>query len=477
MKLQIGPIAARWLPDRLAERLAPAFARLDEALSGEGDSAVSGRIAMFVFAIRVLSAAIAYVSQVLLARWMGGFEYGVFVAVWVAAVILGGLACLGFQTGIIRFIAEYRTAGQNDFLRGSISGALIWSLFASTLIAAAGSAGVWYFADWFENYYLVPIYLAAICLPMLSLQEVQDGVARAFNWPGVALAPTFILRPLLILAAMAIAIAAGFEPDAPTAMIATIIAVYCASLLQFFLLRRRLARTVPAGPRRYTPVQWIAIAMPIFLVEGFYTLLTNIDILFVSHYMQPEDVAVYFAATKTLALVHFVYFAVKAAAAHRYSAYRTAGDHATYERFIQQTVSWTFWPSLALAAFMAFAGKYFLMLFGEGFASGEAVIWVLAIGIVARAAVGPAESVLTMSGEQKICAALYAMSLMVNVILNITLIPIYGLLGAAIATTGAMIFESLALYAVALRRLDLHIVIFADRFTRRRQAAEHGAAE
>ena len=437
----------------------PHINRLDAVLSGSDDSAVSQRTAIFAFAIRVASAAIAYLSQVFMARWMGDFEYGIYVAVWVAAVILGGIACFGFQTGVIRFISEYRTANDLDHLRGAIRGALMWSLAASTLLAVIGSAVLYFLADHVTDYYVIPIYLAAICLPMMALQETQDGVARAFNWPGTALGPTFIARPLIILAVMAIFITSGMNADAPTAMLAAIVATWLASIGQFVSLRLKLRDAVPSGPRAYRPREWIAIAMPIFLVEGFYNLLTNTDILFVGYYMPPDQVAVYFAAVKTLALVHFVYFAVKAGAAHRFAAYRQAGDIRRYEEFIQETVNWTFWPSLALAILMVLLGRYFLMLFGPSFLSGESLLWILAIGVVVRSTVGAAESVLTMSGEQTTCAAVYGASFFINVTLNFALIPAYGLQGAAWSTTFALFFEALALYAAARRRLGIHIFI------------------
>jgi len=475
LKLQITPLADKLLPQALAGKATPHLARIDDALGGEGDSAVSARIAVFAFAIRILSAAIAYFSQVLLVRWMGAFEYGIFIGVWVAAVILGGIACLGFQTGIIRFISEYRTSGESDYLRGAITGSLSWSVIASTIIAIVGSAGIYYFADSFENYYLIPIYLAAICLPMLSLQEVQDGIARAHNWPGVALVPTFIFRPILILVVMVIAIWLGYPADAPTAMIATVVATYLASIWQFGLLAFRLKNAVPKGPRKFVPVQWIAVTMPIFLIEGFYVLLTNVDILFVSHFMEPDKVSIYFATAKTLALVHFVYFAVRAAAAHRFSTYHSSGDRDRYGEFIQETVHWTFWPSLGFAILMLIVGRYFLMLFDPSFViEGESIIWILTVGIIARASVGPAESVLTMSGEQKTCAMVYAATLLFNLVLNWHLIPIYGLNGAAMATSAALVFESLALYSAVRRRLDLHIFII-PKFGGR--SANAGAAE
>ncbi len=205
----------------------------------------------------------------------------------------------------------------------------------------------------------------------------------------------------------------------------------------------------------------MAIATPIFLVESFYNLLTNVDILFVSYYLAPEDTAVYFATVKTLALAHFVYFSVKAAAAHRFAAYRKAGDRERYEAFIRETVKWTFWPSLGLAALMVIFGKYFLMLFGPAFASGQNLIWILAIGIVIRSTVGAAESVLTMSGEQKTCAYVYAASLFVALMLNFALVPVFGLTGAAVATLCTLAFEAASLYAAAHRRLGLHIFILA----------------
>ncbi len=463
MNISLNPLAERWLPASVASRLAPLLTRVEAIVAGSDDSAVSQRTALFAFAIRIASAAIAYFSQVLMARWMGDTEYGIFVAVWVAAVILGGIACLGFQTGVIRFISEYRAANDLDHLRGAIRGALAWSFAASSLLAAIGAGVLYLAADHVTGYFVTPIFLAAVCLPMMSLQEVQDGVARAFNWPGVALMPTFIARPLMILAAMAALVWGGFHADAVTAMLAAIVATWTASLIQFVALMRRLRGAVAVGKARYAPREWLLIVTPIFLVEGFYNLLTNTDILFVSMYMPPDQVAVYFATVKTLALAHFVYFAVKAGSAHRFATYLKSGDRQRYEEFIHETVMWTFWPALGLAIAMALLGKYFLMLFGPSFVAGQSLLAILAVGVVIRSTVGAAESVLTMSGEQKLCAAVYGASLFVNISLNLLLIPMLGLQGAALATTLALAFEAGALYAAAKRRLGLHIFIIPAR--------------
>ena len=459
MQINLADSLGRYVPNRFAERATPILHRCDQLLNGSDDVAVSQRMAMVVFGIRVASAAIAFLSQVFLARWMGGFEYGVFVGVWVAALIVSYTGCLGLPTAVIRFIAKYQELKDLPLLRGVIIGGIAFAVLGCLLVALAGSFALMTFPNWVQPHYTVPILLAAVCLPAMAMQEVQDGVARAFNWPGTALVGTFIVRPALILLFMVLAIGAGYPATAVAAMVATVIATYLATAGQFVSLFGKLRKTVGWGPFRLRPREWLLVAFPIFLAEGFYVLLTSVDVLFVSVMMDPESVAVYFAAVKTLALVHFVYYAVKAATAHRFSAYNTAGDRAKLEDYIRRTVRWTFWPSLGLAIAMMVSGKYFLMLFGENFVEGTGIICVLAIGIIFRASVGPAESMLSMSGHQNACALVYVLTLVFNVILNFALIPEFGLYGAAMATTVAMGFESALLYSVVKRRIGLHMFI------------------
>lgn len=94
---------------------------------------------------------------------------------------------------------------------------------------------------------------------------------------------------------------------------------------------------------------------------------------------------------------------------------------------------------------------------------------MLTLGVVARAAVGPCESLLTMSGNQNICALVYALTLALNVGLNMLLIPQFGLWGAAIATAAAMMFEAGALSFTVWRRLGIVMAIFVP--VRQAQAA------
>ena len=456
-------LARRVVPERLRplydRKTGRAVSVANDIAFADTEAAGAQRMALFAFAVRVLSAAIAYGGQVFLARLLGGYEYGIFVLVWVSVVILGGLACLGFPSAVVRFVPDYLWRGDRDGVRGVVWGARVASFAAATGFAALGLALLWLLGDRVSSIYVWPFVLGLVCLPMIAVGDTQDGTARAFSFKGLALVPTFLLRPVLVLVFVGIAVLLGWPATARTALFASVVATWTASLVQMLGLERAVRAVVGSGARAFRPRLWLLVALPIFLVEGFFQLLTNVDILMVGRFMAPMEVAVYFAAVKTLALVHFVYFAVKAGAAQRYAHYHAQGDRAATALFVSQTVKWTFWPSLAMSALVLALSPLLLALFGEGFERGVPLLFVLVVGIVARAAVGPAEALLTMSGQQNSCAVLYGVTLVINVALNLALLPSFGLVGAAAATTCALVFEAFALYALVLRRLGLHMFV------------------
>ena len=279
--------------------------------------------------------------------------------------------------------------------------------------------------------------------------------------PGrfAALAPTYITRPVLILLFMALALIARLRADGRDGDHRRDPGHLCHDDLAADRRHGPRRRTIPAGLRTINLREWFVVSLPIFLVESFFFILTNADVLMVGAYMDPDDVAVYFATVKTLALVHFVYFAVKAGVAQRYAQF-THGDPEKLAEFARETVAWTFWPSVVMAMVVLVLGEPMLVLFGPGFEAGYPLLFLLVLGVVARAAVGPCESLLTMSGNQNVCAIVYALTLVVNIGLSMVLIPHFGLWGAAIATAVSMTFEAAALSFTAWRKLGIAMVIF-----------------
>lgn len=435
------------------------FARIKAFLNDRSDSRLAQLLAGKVFLTRVGAAVLAFGSQVLMARWMGQFEFGIYVYVWTWVLMVGSVTDMGLSSAARRFIPEYTELKDYNFLRGFLVGARWLAFGTATIIAVLGAIGVTLLRPWLDTFTIVPLYLACATLPIFGLAQSQAGIAISYNWPGMALMPLYIWRQLALTLAIGLAYALGAPTDAVTVMIIAVATTWAITVGQLVAMNRKLKTQVPLGPKNYAVKTWIGTSLPIFMVEGFYLLLTYVDILALERFRPPDEVAVYYAAARILAIVAFVYFAIAGATTHKFTQYHIAGDHERLASFFAETARWTFWPSLAACALILICGKPLLALFGAGFASGYMVMFILAVGLLARAAVGPAERLLNMLGDQRHCAIIYAIAFAINLGGCVLLIPRFGIEGAAIATSSAIVVESIMFFAVTRRRLRHHVFI------------------
>jgi O-antigen/teichoic acid export membrane protein len=442
--------------------IAGLWARLRSRL-GDADQQVVQRLAGTVFMIRVIAAALAYLSNVLFARWMGTFEFGIFVYVWTWVLLIGQALDLGLSTAAQRFIPEYRERGLIDLLRGYISHSRWIAVGVAIAIAGLCAGLVRLLTPHLDAYNVIPLYIACIALPAYALANVQDGIARSYDWVGLGIVPTYIVRQLLLTILMAGVYFGGLPVDAVSAMILSVAAIWIPALLQTFVLNRRLSKCVEPGPKAQNVKLWISVAMPILLAESFYLLLTHADLLMLQQFRSPEDVAVYYAAVKTLALVAFIYFSIAATTAHRVAAYHAAGDREGLANFMRKAIALTFWPSLAATIVLLAFGKPILSLFGPQFTEGYHLMFILAVGLLARAAIGPMERFLNVIGKQGVNALIYGGAFAVNIILCIVLIPPFGAAGAAIAISTALIVETIALVVLLKKQMGLDIFVWRRR--------------
>jgi O-antigen/teichoic acid export membrane protein len=437
--------------------------RIKAILADKSDSRLAQLVAGKVFLVRVGNAFLALVSQVLLARWMGSFEFGIYIYAWTWVLMIGALSDMGLSSSARRFIPEYTELKRFALLRGFLSGSR-WLAFAiASGIGVAGAAAVTVSVPRLGAYETIPLYLACATIPIYGLVQVQAGIAQSYDWPNLALMPFYIIRQLCITALVGAAYFIGLATHAVMAMLIAVGATWAVTIGQMIVLDRRLKTKVPKGAKKYEAKTWFSTSLPIFVVEGFYLLLTYVDILALEHFRSPNEVAVYYAAARLLAIVAFVYFAIAGATTHRFTEYHVAGNSKRLAAFFAETVRWTVWPSLAACALILAFGMPLLELFGAGFASGYDVMFILAVGMLARAAVGPAERLLNMLGERKQCAVIYAGAFAVNLALCVILIPRIGIEGAALATSAAIVCESISLYVAAKRRLGYHVFILGNR--------------
>ncbi|HRD75879.1 MAG TPA: lipopolysaccharide biosynthesis protein [Hyphomicrobiaceae bacterium] len=459
--MKADPTAAPALAEPIHDPIG-ARTLLGALLRGSSDRNRAGRDAILAFLVRAVSAALLYLSQVILARWMGSFEYGVYVFVWTSVLMLGGVSTLGFGMTMIRLLPTYRERGERHLFDGLLRAGRLIPLAAATLIAGLGLLAIWLAGERLSGPYVLSAFIVLFCLPLFTLSEVHDGIGRGSGWLAAGLLPHYVIRPLLVLACMGLARLSGLAMDAKTAAGAAVVATWLAAVLQLALIERKLADEPRADVRRYDIAGWFRIALPLLVIATCELVLQNADLLIVSRYLSPSDVAIYFAAAKTMSLILFVHYAVGSAVANRYAALDVRGDRQALEGLVRDAVNWTFWPSLLGAGLLLALGKPLLWLFGPQFTSGYAVMAILALGFLARSIVGPAEFLLNMLGEQRRCALILVLAAVVDIALGLLLVPSLGLIGGAIATSTALVAAAFAQWLSARRRLGLRIAIWEN---------------
>jgi O-antigen/teichoic acid export membrane protein len=149
--------------------------------SSDGDGRAS-RNALIAFLIRIISAAIAFASQIIMARMMGQHEYGIFVFVWVMVILIGNLSCLGFHSAQIRFLPQFEAVNDVERIRGLTATARIFALFSSTGVMIIGLVALHFLGAYIEPFYVMPLFIALFILPMIALGDTMEGTARANSW-------------------------------------------------------------------------------------------------------------------------------------------------------------------------------------------------------------------------------------------------------------------------------------------------------
>lgn len=418
--------------------------------------------AIGVFAVRAGSAALLFLTQIVLARWMGAAEYGLFVTAWTCVLVLGGIVHLGFNVAMMRLAPQYYANKDYGAFRGLWAGGRRVATTSATVVALLGLAAIWIVEMEGSAALALPLALAFLCLPLYTRTDVQDGLGRGQGWTMDSIVPPFIVRPLALLAMVAVAFVAGSPATAVTGMMLAFFSVVAANVMQTVLLKRRIRESVPEATPTYDYAGWFKISLPL-LAGGISEIITlNADVLLLNLYRPPEEIGIYYAAAKTTALALFVLYAVGTAYAGRIAAASALGNRAEIETLVGQAVRWTFIPSAAVTLAILAAGYPVLASFGDGFTDAYPLMFILAAGILTKASMGPSELILNMLGHQRASALSMATAAVLSVALNLLLIPIWGVTGAAIATATAIVSMSVINWA-AMRRLEgLNLFVLAN---------------
>lgn len=422
------------------------------------------------FLIRIGGAALAFGLQVLLARLLSLTDYGLYVTFWTWLFVGSQIAALGFNDSCLRFLPRYVARGRfgdaHAYLGTGYRVVVFGSLSIATLGLAATSALPILDAPGAERWVLIALCFVGI--PVLAFELYLEGVARSFGWFILSAAPAYVVRPIVLaLAVIAVALG-GTGLNAATALGAAIAVTAIITLGQALVLRRLVRRRIgppakAAGADHKKRRLWLAATLPLTVVYGIEEAYLVSDVLLLGLLADPADVGIYFAAVRLMTLAGYVYYAFALISSREFSIARANRDHDDLQRRVLRGTWWAFWMTVPTVLAMLLLGYPLLALFGPDYVAGYGVLAVLGLGLVARAAVGQAGDLLIVLGYQRDGLVIAAVSLAVNGVLALLLIPFLGIMGAAIGTAVSLTVRSAALAYAVKRRTGLRTFVFAGR--------------
>ncbi len=437
-----------------------------------------------VFLCRVSGAIITFVTQILMARWMGASELGIYVYAFSMAMLLSTIASLGLPAASLRFISQYlasnNTALINGFLVKGRKIVLISSLLLVTiafllLIAVSLSVSInpisilensisfkveMHVSDSMSNYFM-PVLIGISSIPLIALFRFHDRVAHAFSWFTLSFLPSMTLRPLFFLIALSVAWVMTDYLSATIAITVQLSIIAAVSFVQYLCLRSRLKHSINHNQCEYNQSLWMRVSLPLLLITVFTQYFPELSIFIIGADLRPDQLAIYNASYRTALLIGFVYNSVSAAIVPKASQLHASGNVAGMQQYIRHATQLNFLLAVVGVIIFVFGGEILLGFFGEEFIIGYPALLVLAIAQLFLAGVGPVAILLNITGHQDKCLYVFGASIILAVLLEYFLVADYGLIGAAIMVLLVSIFWSIWLHYLVKRYIDIHASIFS----------------
>lgn len=184
-------------------------------------------------------------------------------------------------------------------------------------------------------------------------------------------------------------------------------------------------------------------SLPMLLTASATMIISHFDFLILGRYVEMKYIGYYAVAHKLALTLSFILKAINSSTAPLFSKSFIQNDFSKLKILLKRTSRMSGLFSIPLALVFFFFGKDILILFSDGFENGYSSLVILTFAQLFSSATGSVGYFLNMTGYEKSFRNIVIASSVLNVILNLLLIPNYGIFGAAIATCTSIIFNNL----------------------------------
>ena len=405
-----------------------------------------------------LGAALQFLLNWQIARRFGAHQTGLFFLAFTLLTILSILARFGLDTALVRLAAPLFAQGKVGEVRAVRKTAILFSLGVSALLAAAlYAASGPLAASVFSDPGLAPhLRIVAAAIPFLSLALLNSELLRALRRIELSV---FLKQILMYLVAnLLLALSLARSTAAATAIFAASILVGAVAgevLLRVHLRRESRGEAAAAAASPYPLRRLLALSSPLLAVSLSGLVLQWTDTLLLGVLADARAVGVYNVAMRIAQLLTFVLSSMNTLIAPQFSVLFQAGRlEELGELFRRATVAMLVLTTPPLLVLLLFP-RQILALFGAEFTAGAGVLVVLAVGQFVNAVTGPVGFLLAMTRYERVLAATAAGTAVLDIALNLALIPRYGILGAGVATSVSLVLKNLLLTWQMRRKIGI----------------------
>ena len=412
-------------------------------------------------AIQVLNIGINYTVNVLLARWIGVSDYGVFQYASTICFVLAFLAGFGVSGAVLRFIPEYTVKQDWQHLRGILQSSWIQTLVASVIISGCSTIWLLWQNTFIEVKNITSLLLGVWGVPLLALFRLQQDTARALRQITLAFAPLQLVYPILLIGVSFIWLKVYQSLNSVLLLTFSLGVLLILLVIQLLFLSRFFPKEIKYVSSAIKLRHWLAVSLPLLFLDASFTILNQTDTLLIGSMLGTKFVGIYNAAFQTASGVGVVLVAVNSIAAPEFASLYAQGDISGIQRLTSTIAKWMFLPTLVVASGLILFADPILNLFGSEFVAGRWAMIALVLGQLVNVGAGSVGYLLIMTGHQNQCAKVVGICALINIVLNLIAIPTLGIFGAGLATGLSMAVWNVWLNTLVVKYLGVNPSIVA----------------
>ena len=219
-----------------------------------------------------------------------------------------------------------------------------------------------------------------------------------------------------------------------------VIFVISTAAVYFFLFNKNFPKS---AAHNFSSTEILRASYPMALSAISYFLMQSTDVLFISAYDTFESVAYYSIAVKLATVTALALISVNIVIAPKIASIYNDKNFYQLKLILKKATRMNVVISLPIIIILLFFSEYVLSTFGSNYILAKNALWILLIAQFFNSITGPSALYLNMTGRQKKLNVILVISLLINVVLNIILVPDFGMLGAAISTTTSFVISKI----------------------------------